>query len=76
MAKTTRGKKGSQKKGSRKASRKGGKRASQKGKATKKVQKTVKPTTKYKTGDSEDFEGACNQEKVQQCVNQGKYCNS
>ena len=75
MVKQTRSKKRSQKKGSRKVSRKGRKRVSRKGKATRKVQRKVKPTTKYKTGDSDDYEGACKQEKVQECVDQGKYCN-
>jgi len=72
MAKQTRGKKRGPKKGSRKASRKGSKRSSQKRKT---IQKKLKPTTKYKTGESDDYEGSCNQEKVQECVDQGKYCN-
>ncbi len=44
-------------------------------KGVKKVQRRVKPVTKYKTGESKDYEGSCNQEQVQKCVDQGKYCN-
>ena len=44
-------------------------------KARKTVQRKVKPSTKYKTGESDDYEGSCNQKQVKVCVKQGKYCN-
>ena len=74
MAKQTRGKKVTSKKGSRKTSRRASKKGSRKTKS-RKVQRKIKPSTKYKTGDNEGYEGSCNTDKVAECVKLGKYCN-
>jgi hypothetical protein len=43
--------------------------------ARKVITRKIRTATKYKTGESSEFEGSCNAEKVRECVNEGKYCN-